>query len=261
MNEPTFIASLICLILSILTVHTSCFTLRTTKSPKYSSSACYFTKDDNDNELSTFDFSNSDTSSKTIVSTLTNIVNGLMTNKKPNNSETDVIVQAKQQPAPSTPSDLLKFIEDDYIKNNYLWTGDIYLPAFESDCQFTDPTLSFTGLDTYVTNIQNLRPILNVVLGSSDYNNCYSKLLSIELNESEQYVQTRWNMVGTLEGLFWKPTIDVIGRTKFWFKKTSIEEGSNHGVAKVFFYDESWEISTAKALMQILTPCGYGDKK
>lgn len=247
------------LILSVLSFQASSFLPRITNNPKYS---LHVTKEDEKDE-STFDFSNSDESSKTIVSTLTNVVNALMTsNKDPPESGTLSSAQEKQGPAPSTPVELLRSIESDYIKNNYLWTGDIYLPAFESDCKFTDPTLSFIGLDTYVTNIQNLKPILNFVLGSSDYNNCESKLLSIELNESERYIETRWNMIGRLEGLFWKPTIDVIGRTKFWFRTTSIKENdSNECMFKVFFYDESWEMSTAKALMQILTPINSNTSK
>ena len=159
-----------------------------------------------------------------------------------------------EESAPSTPRELMNYIENDYTKNNYLWTGNIHLPAFESNCQFTDPTLSFTGLDTYVTNIKNLNPILKFVLGSSTYDNCKSQLLSIELNESEKYVQTRWRMLGSLDGLFWKPTIDVVGRTKFWFRETQVKDKSKPNASKVFFYDESWEMSTTEALKQILTP-------
>ena len=55
-------------------------------------------------------------------------------------------------------------------------------------------------------------------------------------------------MVGDLTGLFWKPRIDVIGRTKFWFKT------DENGDVRVYFYDEIWEMPAAKALLQLITP-------
>ena len=58
-------------------------------------------------------------------------------------------------------------------------------------------------------------------------------------------------MEGSLSGLFWKPKIDVIGRTKFWFREREVD---GEKVSKVYFYDESWEMSTVDALKQILTP-------
>lgn len=149
-------------------------------------------------------------------------------------------------PPPLTPADLLEKIRDDYVVNNYLWTGDIHIPAFERDCRFTDPTLSFVGIDKFVTNVQNLRPIVNFLTGPGE---CRSDLLQISLDEEEGYVQSRWNMVGELETLPWKPRIDVIGRTKFWY--SNAEEG-----VRVYFYDECWELPAGRALLQLVTPGG-----
>lgn len=59
-------------------------------------------------------------------------------------------------------------------------------------------------------------------------------------------------MVGNLTGLPWKPRIDVIGRTKFWFRQA---ENETDGY-QVFFYDECWELPAAKALLQLITPAG-----
>lgn len=85
-------------------------------------------------------------------------------------------------------------------------------------------------------------------------NGCQSDLLEISLNENEGYVQSRWNMVGELSGLPWKPKIDVIGRTKFWYRDvTDGVDGVNKGV-RVFFYDEQWEVPAGKALLQLVTP-------
>lgn len=141
-----------------------------------------------------------------------------------------------------------------------MWTGDIHIPAFEKDCRFTDPTLSFTGRDQFVSNVQNLRPILDALMESTDDPNgisCKSNLLEISLNEDEGFVQSRWNMVGKLGRLPWKPKIDVIGKTKFWYREVDKIEDSEENSTKgfrVYFYDEAWEIPAGEALLQLITP-------
>ena len=157
-------------------------------------------------------------------------------------------------PAPASPQELMERIRDDYIVNNYLWTGNIDLSAFQEDCQFTDPTLTFTGRDKFVSNVSNLRPIVDSLI---EPGGCASNLLDISLNEDEGYVQSRWNMVGDLTGLPWKPRIDVIGRTKFWYNKEkgSVSNENEEGV-RVRFYDEEWELPAWKALLQLVTKAG-----
>lgn len=181
-------------------------------------------------------FEDSDRASKGFVSTLTAFVNTL------GKRETKVLDLSSRK-APSSKNELLERIRDDYVLHNYLWTGEIDLACFESNCTFTDPTISFTGTDQFVRNIQNLRPIVDSLTNNGV--SCQSLLLSINLGD-EQYVQTRWNMVGALTALPWKPRIDVIGRTKFWFR-------SNH---RVWSYDEEWELTAWKALLQLVTPAG-----
>lgn len=157
----------------------------------------------------------------------------------------------------TSPQELMNKIKDDYIVNNYLWTGNIYLPAFEQNCQFTDPTLSFVGRDKFVTNVQNLKPIVDFLTNDDDI--CKSELLDIQLNEKEGYVESRWNMVGHFSVLPWKPCIDVIGRTKFWYRdlEVKVSEGMDNKTAfKVYNYDEKWEMPAGKALLQIITPGG-----
>lgn len=154
--------------------------------------------------------------------------------------------------APQTANELLDRIRRDYTDKNYLWTGDVDLGCFDQDCTFTDPTLSFQGRDKFVSNVQNLQPIVD---GLIEPGGCRSDLLDINLvsfdsnDGSDQYVESRWNMVGELNRLPWRPKIDVIGRTKFWFRKTT--DG-----LRVYFYDECWEIPAGKALLQLITPAG-----
>ena len=205
--------------------------------------------DENVETTSTSTYETSDASSRGIVSSLTGVVNLIMGPSK------DADEKDKQlSPPPASPQELLERIKADYIVNNYLWTGDIDLAAFEEDCQFTDPTLTFTGRDKFVSNVSNLRPIVDALI---EPGGCASKLLDISLNEEEGYVQSRWNMVGDLTGLPWKPRIDVIGRTKFWYDKEQ-GDASNEGIGdvRVKFYDEEWELPAWKALLQLVTKAG-----
>jgi len=204
-------------------------------------------------ETSTYE--SSDSSSKGIVSSLTGIVNFMM--GSPDNDIEEVKVLRGAPPV--TPEQLMEKIKDDYVVNNYLWTGDIYTPAFAEDCLFTDPTLSFTGRDKFVSNVQNLRPIVDSLVGEG---NCRSDLLDIRLNEEDGYVQSRWNMVGELNRLPWRPKIDVIGRTKFWYRgagdegKGRDEKNDDSSGLRVYFYDEEWEIPAGRALLQLVTSAG-----
>jgi hypothetical protein len=203
-------------------------------------------------------YETSDASSKGLVSSLTGIVNLFMGESKANKHNNDPL-----PPAPVTPQALMKAIQEDYTVKNYLWTGDIHLPAFEPDCTFTDPTLSFTGTQKFVSNVKNLVPIVDFLTEQAskreDGTGPKSELLDISLNEDDGYVQTRWNMVGDLSRLPWKPAIDVIGRTKFWYTKIKNDGNGNDNAQdgyRVYFYDEEWELEAGTALLQLITPKG-----
>lgn len=219
-----------------------------------------------DTDTDTYETSNA--SSKGLVSSLTNIVN-LFMGQDMNDSAARTADRKNLPPAPRTPNELKDMIQQDYTEKNYLWTGDIYLPAFESDCKFTDPTLSFIGTQKFVSNVKNLVPIVDFLTergtsairndgtgtatGTGSATGPRSELLDISLNEKEGYVQTRWNMVGDLSRLPWKPAIDVIGRTKFWYNRTN--DNGQEGY-RVYFYDEEWELAAGTALLQLITPKG-----
>lgn len=221
-----------------------------------------------------------DNASQGIVTFLTDFVNFFSPEKPDNNNEklstistsfsskdTTSIPESSSLSVPKTPEELKDIIEKDYTENNYLWTGDIYLPAFAQDCLFQDPTLSFTGRDVFVKNVQNLQPVLRFV----GLTNAQSKLLSIsspigdnknnddddDTNTNEGYIETRWNMIGTFSNLWWKPTIDVIGRTKFRYRR----DVDNDDALSVYFYDEVWEMPASEALLQIITPSSFDEGK
>jgi Uncharacterized conserved protein (DUF2358) len=202
-------------------------------------------------------YEETDASSKGLVSALTGIINFLSFDSKAPKAPgrvQDKIPTPTGNP-PQTPQELMQRIRDDYVVRNYLWTGNIDLASFDKKCRFTDPTLSFEGTDQFINNLNNLVPIVNAVTGSG---NTKSDLLSITLNEKEGYVQSRWNMVGSLVNIPWQPRIDVVGRTKFWYKSpgfNNTERDQEEGY-QVYFYDEEWEIPAAKALLQLITPPG-----
>jgi len=144
--------------------------------------------------------------------------------------------------APISPSSLLMGLRDDYVERNYLWTGDIDSSLYAPDCVFTDPTLSFKGLDTFQRNVANLRPILNQFVPDGA-----CELFSIELDEDTCEVCAKWRMFGTLR-LPWRPRLDLTGRTNF---KYASQRGG-----RVINYREQWDISAADALLQLVRPGG-----
>ena len=196
------------------------------------------------NEKKTSRYDETGAGLKGLVSSLTSLVNSFSKGAS-SFSEQSKLPRPVGEP-PKSPEELLERIREDYTVNNYLWTGNIDLSSFDDQCRFTDPTLAFTGTDQFVNNIQNLRPIVDNLVNSGA---CSSNLLDIKLIKAESYIKSRWNMIGELSALPWKPRIDVIGTTKFWYER------SENGF-RVTFYDEEWEISAAKALLQLVTPPG-----
>jgi len=202
-------------------------------------------------EGSSYDSSASFT--KGIVSSLTSVTNSIFESSTQEDTSTIEQPWISQTP-PSSPQQLLTRIQDEYTQNNYLWTGKLDTSSFVPNCTFTDPTLSFVGVDKFISNVGNLVPVVNYLLGDDqDEKSSQSILLDISLNEEEQYVETRWNMLGKLDRLFWRPKIDVIGRTKFWYKEIMKGEEKTY---QVYFYDEMWEIPAGLALLQLVTPAG-----
>jgi hypothetical protein len=82
-------------------------------------------------------------------------------------------------------------IRKDFTQNNYLWTGNITVDLYEKNCSFTDPTLSFTGVDTHQRNMQGLGWLVDRLVSE-----CSSELLSCTLNLDGSAVEAQWRMKG-----------------------------------------------------------------
>lgn len=196
------------------------------------------------NSSPTSSYEDTDAASQGLVSTLTNLVNAVSTRNKHSGSTGDKgkPVGPKEKCPPTSVEELSARIRDDYTENNYLWTGKLDLACFDMACKFADPTLSFQGTDTFQRNTENLVPLVERFVEND-------QSILLEIRTTPDYVETRWNMIGELNSLFWRPKIDVIGQTKFWFQ-------SDGTYFRVYDYDEKWEIPAYQALLQLVTPAG-----
>lgn len=124
---------------------------------------------------------------------------------------------------------------------SYLWTGAISRDVFDEACRFTDPTLSFVGLQTFEKNMEGLTPWVERLV-RRDTREC--ALLSAKLDEDTRTVTVRWRMVGDF---VWGARLDLEGTTVFSFREQ--ERGG-----RIFSYDEVWHTPPARALLQLVTP-------
>jgi len=131
-------------------------------------------------------------------------------------------------------------IEADFRERNYLWTGRLTTFAYGRDCVFTDPTLTFTGVDTFKRNLANLSPAIDALV-----ENPTTRLFKIELKEEQDQIIAEWEMEGRIR-LPWRPRIKLQGETRYTFSPSLRN--------KIVRYDESWGITAGEALKQILTP-------
>lgn len=85
-----------------------------------------------------------------------------------------------------------------------------------------------------------MRPLVDHLLTETGVD-----LLSCTLDEADACVLAEWRMTGSFN-LPWRPKLDLQGRTQFTFDAA---EGN-----RVVRYDETWNVSAAQALLQLLKP-------
>ena len=197
-----------------------------------------------------------DTSSavKNLVSGLTALVNAF---GESGGAERDGMTRKERRearPLPTTPRDpnaLVRDISREFTEAKYLWTGDITPEMYDLFCTFTDPTLSFVGLETFERNLKNLQPVLRRLVRDSDV-----ELYACELAGEDESgggggdgrVRASWRMTGNLR-LPWRPRIDLEGRTTFTFR----DLGEGRGCL-ITAYNEEWELSAGEAVSQLVRP-------
>jgi len=97
---------------------------------------------------------------------------------------------------PSSLSEALRRIELDN-ERSYFLSGDVDVQAYDEQCVFADPFVSFEGRDRFVDNLSNLGSFI------TDYN---ARMLDYKVSEDGTLVQTRL-MVKLELNLPWKPVL------------------------------------------------------
>lgn len=131
-------------------------------------------------------------------------------------------------------------IREDF-RRGYLFSGEIDEEIYAGNCSFTDPTLSFEGLDTFVNNIASIRPLVDIFIDDA-----IVVLYSLSrVSSSPPSLQASWRMSGGLR-LPWKPRIELLGRTTFLL---SPSQGG-----RIVEYYEVWYTEPLQVLSQIFRP-------
>ena len=154
--------------------------------------------------------------------------------------------------------DSIELLRADYDKV-YFVTGDLNLDIYDENCIFADPFVSFTGLDRFKKNLDNLGGYLeDVTLKLRDFQveNIEKETARVQLlpndlmekgyrEEEITMVKASWNFKCIVALLPWKPLLACKGSTKHFFDKST---------GRIVKHDEGWEIETIDALKQLLKP-------
>lgn len=158
--------------------------------------------------------------------------------------------------------EVLKGLEGDF-ERGYLFSGQIDPEIFDSECTFTDPTLSFKGLSTFERNIASIKPLIDTFIGDSIivlYAIDFLKSLpdktlhNNDKNENPNAIVAKWRMSGEIRYLPWRPRIELTGQTRYTLAPK--ERGG-----RIFDYFETWNIPTGQALLQLLQPSSVNRNK
>jgi len=123
-------------------------------------------------------------------------------------------------------------IREDYSQE-YFVTGKGAMRAYATECEFSDPFVSFKGLKRFKQNVGNLGGMMRDV---------DLKITSFE--ETEEGVATEWRFSCILD-LPWRPALAASGGTRH-----VIDEETNSVVKHI----ERWDVEPVKVLKQLLKP-------
>jgi len=132
-----------------------------------------------------------------------------------------------------TREQVLDEIRKDYEVNNYFVSGQGEMTAYEPDCEFSDPFVSFKGVERFKENVSNLGSYLKDV-----------KLDILEWKETETEVDVRWRF-SCIVDLPWRPRLAAAGGTTHVL---SPETG------RVVRHVERWDVEVGRVLRSLLVP-------
>ena len=132
---------------------------------------------------------------------------------------------------PKTTQETLERIKLDNDRSYFL-SGQVDEEIYDPDCVFSDPFVSFSGRERFVTNLANLGSFIT---------NYSAKVLNYESDDTSSIVRTKI-MVKLELNLPWKPILAWP-----WGVKYTIDPGTN----LIVDHEESWDIEAWEGVKQI----------
>ncbi|GIL80557.1 hypothetical protein Vretimale_16018 [Volvox reticuliferus] len=131
-----------------------------------------------------------------------------------------------------TREEILAAIRKDYDAQ-YFVRGLSDMEAYDSDCVFADPFVSFSGTRRFKQNVSNLGGLMSDI-----------RLDVYEWHEGPSSLETRWRFSALLD-LPWRPRLAAAGGTTHVI---DLEKGL------VVRHEERWDVEPAKVVAQLLQP-------
>ncbi|GIL60390.1 hypothetical protein Vafri_14995 [Volvox africanus] len=128
--------------------------------------------------------------------------------------------------------EILAAIRKDYDAQ-YFVRGLADMEAYDSDCVFADPFVSFSGTRRFKQNVSNLGGLMSDI-----------RLDVYEWQEGPSSLETRWRFSALLD-LPWRPRLAAAGGTTHVI---DLEKGL------VVRHEERWDVEPAKVVAQLLQP-------
>eukprot|EP00892_Ulva_mutabilis_P004237 jgi/Ulvmu1/2185/UM013_0031.1 len=134
---------------------------------------------------------------------------------------------------PITWDTALKEVRADF-DNNYFVSGDADMVAYDPDCEFADPFVSFNGVDRFKTNLSNFSSVTSdVKVDITDWE---------ELEDLKLKVSWRFRCILELP---WKPVLAAAGST------TYVGDAETGLIVK---HIEAWDANPREVVTRLLRP-------
>jgi hypothetical protein len=133
---------------------------------------------------------------------------------------------------PFTRQRVLELLKEDY-DTNYFVSGLGDLAAYDPECEFSDPFVSFKGVDRFKQNVGNLGGLMRNI-----------DLKITQWEEGNDELTTSWRFSCILD-LPWRPKLAAAGGTTHVFDTTT---------GKVVKHIERWDIEPGKVVKQLFVP-------
>ena len=212
---------------------------------------------------------------QSIVSSLTSLANIIFHSDTEISSIDKNLFYKNQYVKPDT---VFNGILNDFY-SGYLFSGSIDKEIYNLNCVFTDPTLSFKGLTTFIKNVASVKPLADYFLGETIVVLYDLKLLPNTIDHefpqsSGGVIEAFWRMSGEVKRLPWSPRIELQGKTRYTYLPISTSHDtttftsttvtiSNDMDGRIIDYYETWQLPALDVLKQLLkpTPLKYNYKE